>query len=72
MDGDSLRQENKKAKSKKESKDSSSSASDFLQPSWVRCPVCSSDEVDGVLLDYGRYFLLPVAAFLWILFFIVS
>lgn len=38
-----------------------------LQPTWVRCAFRPCDEVDRFLLDYGRYLLLPVGIFLWII-----
>ena len=37
----------------------------FLQPAWIRCAFRPCDEVDGFLLAYGRYFLLPISIFLW-------
>ena len=37
----------------------------ILQPAWLRCTFRPCDELDGFLLDYGRYFLLPVGGFLW-------
>jgi len=46
------------------------SHSNILQSFRVRCFVCSCDEMDRVLLDYGRNFLLPVGIFLWVVFFI--
>jgi len=47
-------------------------ASNVLQPAWLRCTFCPSDEVDGFLLDYGRNFLLPVGIILWTIFLIAS
>jgi hypothetical protein len=40
---------------------------DVLQPAWVRCAFRPCDEVDRFLLDYGRYFLLPIGVVLWCL-----
>ena len=45
---------------------------DVLQPAWVRCAFRPCDEVDGFLLDYGRNFLLPIGALLWIVFLIAQ
>jgi|688.fasta_scaffold12674_8 hypothetical protein len=39
-----------------------------LQPSGFRCPFCSGDEMDRVLLGYGRNFLLPFGLLLWAIF----
>ncbi len=70
MDGDYSR--NKKKNRKKKHKDDLSYLSDVLQPSWVRCPICVDDEVDQVILDYGRYFLCPVAIVLWVVLLIIT
>jgi len=43
-----------------------------FQSIWVRCPFCSNNEMDKFILDYGRYFLLPVGIFLWSLFLILQ
>lgn len=37
-----------------------------LQPTWLRCIVCFNHGDDKFLLDYGRYFLLPISIVLWI------
>jgi hypothetical protein len=58
--------------STKEPDYSLSDISDILQPSWVRCPVCSGDEMDRFLLDYGYHFLLPFGIFLWCLVAVIS
>ena len=42
-------------------------ARNFLQPLWIRCAFRPDHEVDGFLLDYGCYLLLPVGTFLWAL-----
>jgi hypothetical protein len=39
----------------------------FLQPTWLRCTFRPCDEVDRFLLDYGRYFLLPVGFVFWVI-----
>ena len=41
------------------------SASDVLQSAWIRRAFCSSDELDRIILGYGRYFLLPFGTILW-------
>jgi len=48
--------------------DSMPHAGNFLQPFWLRCPLCSNHEMDRFLLDYGRNLLLPVGMFLWLVF----
>lgn len=60
MEGDSTGKKNKTIR------DRLLDFSDVLQPSWVRCPICSCDEMDKFLLDYGRYFLFPFSVLLWI------
>jgi len=40
---------------------------DVLQPAWVRCAFRPCDEVDRFLSNYGRYFLLPIGTFLWVI-----
>lgn len=52
---------------KKEIGDSQPDSSDILQPVRVRRSICSSDEMDRVLLDYGFNFLLPFGIILWCL-----
>lgn len=54
-------------KEKQETGDSLSDSSDILQPPGVRRAICSCDEIDRVLLDYGFNFLLPVGVVLWTL-----
>jgi len=44
----------------------------ILQPAWIRCTFRSCDEVDRFLLDYRRYFLLPVSIILWTILFIAQ
>jgi len=68
MDSDSICQI--KTKEEKDHGDLDPDPSDFLQPSWFRCPICSNYEMDRFLLDYGRYFLLPIGILFWTLFFI--
>jgi hypothetical protein len=70
MDGDYPKQ--KKENKKAEDGDSLSDFGDLLQPSWVRCPICTSDEMDRFLLDYGRYFLCPFSIILWVLLLVIS
>lgn len=60
MDGEQFETE-----PKQESGDPLPSHSNILQSFRVRRFVCSCDEMDRVLLDYGRNFLLPVGIFLW-------
>jgi hypothetical protein len=52
---------------KQETGDSLSDSGDVLQPFRVRRSICSCDEINRVLLDYGFNFLLPVGAVLWTL-----
>ena len=59
-----------KTKEEKDHGDLDPDPGDFLQPSWFRCPICSNYEMDRFLLDYGRYFLLPIGILFWTLFFI--
>jgi len=47
--------------------DHSTNGRNFFQPAWLRCTFRPCDELDGFLLDYGRYFLLPVGIFLWVI-----
>ena len=61
MDGDSTRQN----KNKKKNSNVVFNSRNILQSIGVRRFVCSCDEMDRVLLDYGRNFLLPVGIFLW-------
>jgi len=39
-----------------------------FQPFWVRCTVQNDDELNGFLLDYGRYFLLYSGVIFWSVF----
>ena len=64
MEGDSKR------KTKKTLGDRILDLGNVLQPSWVRCPVCSCDEMDRVLLDNRFVLLLHVSLIFWALFFI--
>jgi hypothetical protein len=43
-----------------------------FQPSWIRCPICFSDEVDKLILDYGYYLLHPFALILWAILFALN
>ena len=76
MDGDSYKKQSEgeepiqPRKAKAKSTDRVSCLSNLLQPSWVRCPISSDNELDRILLDYGCHFLCPFAIFLWALFFI--
>ncbi len=49
----------------KETGDRFSYLGNIFQPTRVRRSICSCDEIDRVLLDYGRNFLLPVGIILW-------
>jgi len=40
----------------------------FFQPFWIRCSIQNGYGPDRLILDYGRYFLLPVGTILWALF----
>lgn len=61
-----------KRKNKKKVKNCSSCTCNVLQPSWIRCPISSSDELDRVILDYGCNFLWRIAIVLWTLFFVIE
>lgn len=52
----------------KEDPDSCPDPGNVFQSTGIRRFICSCDEVDRVLLGYGRDFLLPVSIFLWIVF----
>jgi hypothetical protein len=69
MESDSIRQI--KTQSEEASGDMDPDPGDILQPSWIRCPLCSGNEMDRFLLDYGRYFYCLSAFFfgLYFLFF---
>lgn len=43
-------------------------ACNFFQPFWIRRAFCADNELDGFLLDYGRYLLLPIGCVLWAIF----
>ena len=42
----------------------------FLFTIWLRCPIQDDNGVDGILLDYGRYFLPYFGIILYIIYFI--
>ena len=52
---------------KQESSDPLPDYRNLFQPFRFRRFICSYNEVDRVLLDYGYNFLLPVGIFLWTL-----
>ena len=68
MDSDS----EKPSKQRKKNKNSCSCFSNILQPSWVRCPIPSGDDVDEIILDYGCNFLWRIGIALWAVFFVVE
>lgn len=68
MDGDYSRD----CKYKKENKDCGTCSRDLLQPSWVRCPISSCNDLDRVILDYGCNFLWRIGIVLWGLFFVIE
>ena len=63
MDTDSNKQDEEK-----EPSNGDPDPGDLLQPSRVRRTLCSCNEVDRIILDYGRDLLLPISIFLWIIF----
>lgn len=67
MDGDYPRYD-KKTDIIEKGEDPDSSISDLFQPSWIRCPFSSSDDLDRILLDYGCNFLWRIGVFLWVVF----
>ena len=69
MESDSIHQI--KTKSEKPDRGMDPDPSYILQPSWIRCPLCAGNEMDRLILDYGRYFLLPIGILFWTLFFIL-
>lgn len=68
MEGDSYREE----KHKEKNGDDESYPRNVLQSVRVRRSVCSNNEMDRVLLDYGFNFLLPFGIILWIVFLVVT
>jgi len=69
MESDSIHQIKKQ--SEEPDRDMDPDPSYILQPSWIRCPLCINNEMDRFILDYGRYFLLPIGILFWTLFFIL-
>jgi hypothetical protein len=69
MEGDKRKTKNTYTE---EISDGIANISDVLQPSWLRCPICAYDKIDGVLLDYGYYLLRPVAIVFWIILLVAS
>jgi hypothetical protein len=61
-----------KTNNAEEPSDHSTNGCHILQPAWLRCAFRPCDEVDGFLLDYRRYFLLPISIVLWTIFFIAQ
>ena len=39
----------------------------FFQPLWIRRSIQIGYGPDRFILDYGRYFLLPIGSFLWLI-----
>ena len=70
MDSDSSKR--KKKKLTKKGKNANSHTSDFFQPSWVRCPISSDNDLDRVILDYGCNFLWYIGLAIWTLFFVIK
>lgn len=68
MDSDSIDQPKKQKE--EDPCDMDPDPCDILQPSWFRCIICPSHAVDRLILDYGRYFLLPISILFWTLFLI--
>jgi hypothetical protein len=68
MDGESYREE----KHKEKIGGRMSNTGHVLQSTRVRRSVCTNNEVDRVLLDYGFNFLLPFGVVLWIVFLVVT
>lgn len=68
MDSDSYREE----KHKEKIGDDEFNPRNVLQSVRVRRSVCTNNEVDRVLLDYGFNFLLPFGIVLWIVFLVVT
>lgn len=64
MDGEYPKQKTQK-NNKKAYCDNISYISNFLQPSWFRCPICADNEMDRVILAYGQYILCPITIVLW-------
>ena len=69
MDSDSYP---KRCKNKEKDKNRCSCSRNVLQPSWIRCPISSSDELDGIILDYGCNFLWRIGIVLWVVFFTIK
>jgi len=41
---------------------------DLFQSAGFRCTLCSCNEVDGIILDYGRNLLFPISILFWTVF----
>lgn len=67
MEGDSIPKENKKKIS-----GCLFNIGNLLQSFRIRRTVCSNDEIDRVLLDYGFNFLLPFGVVLWVVFLVTT
>ena len=63
MDTDSNKQN-----AEEEHSDSGADPGDIFQPARVRCTLCTCNEVDRVILDYGRNLLLPLSILFWTVF----
>jgi hypothetical protein len=68
MDNDNY---NLETKVQKTHKHNDTDVSDILQPFGVRCSIRISDEVDRVLLDYGRFVLRYVSPIVYALFLLI-
>jgi hypothetical protein len=63
---------NKKNIAKEEISNSIVNIGNVLQPSWIRCPICTYDEMDRIVLDYGYHLLRPIAIIFWVILLIAS
>jgi hypothetical protein len=60
-EGDSCSKEDKQV-------DSILNICNIFQPFWIRCSIQTGNGIDRFVLDYGRYFLLPVGMLFWFIF----
>jgi hypothetical protein len=67
MEADSIRHDDMESDPSQKLSDSLLDFSNVLQSTRIRRLICSCNEVDGVFLGYGYYFLLPIGIILWLI-----
>lgn len=70
MEADSIRHDDMESDPSQKFSNSVLNHSHVLQSSWIRRLIRPCNEVDGVFLGYGYYFLLPISILLWLIFLI--